>query len=71
MYILTMKRHPSLTQDVLLEAIERRITSLDNPGFCIKCGEEHYECEPDARRYKCENCETNTVYAPEVILGII
>jgi len=57
-----------LTTEILMDAIERRDTHLDNPGFCIKCGEEHFECEPDARGYKCDSCGTDTVYAPEEIL---
>jgi hypothetical protein len=67
-----MKLHPRLTVEVLLEMAERRDSSLDNPGVCIKCGEEQEGCEPDARKYKCEHCGENTVYAPEeLLMGII
>lgn len=51
-----MKLHPSLTEDVIVEAVERGMTGLDSPGFCIACGAEADGCEPDARRYKCESC---------------
>lgn len=56
----------------LMDAIERRETSLDNPGFCSACGEEVSGCEPDAAGYDCESCGAEgTVSAPERILGII
>lgn len=57
--------HPSLTQDVILEACERRLSSLDNPGFCVSCGVEHGSCEPDAREYQCEACGEKQVYGCE------
>jgi hypothetical protein len=44
------------------------MTSLDNPGFCVVCGEENEGCEPDARRYRCEFCHNMSVYGAEEIL---
>jgi len=59
-------------QDQLIEAIERRQTSLDNPGFCVECGEERDGCEPDVRQYPCESCGcSSSVYAPEELLFLI
>lgn len=63
-----MKIHPSITQDRIVEAVERRMSSLDNPGFCIECGEDAEYCEPDARRYRCEYCEARGVYGAEELL---
>ena len=63
--------HPSITFDVIRDAIERRETSLDHPGFCIDCGEEHFECEPDARNYECENCGKLKVFGAEEILFML
>ena len=40
----------------------------DNLGFCLDCGEEHSNIEPDARRYKCEACGELRVYGAEEIL---
>ena len=42
-------------------------------GFCIACGSEHYECEPDARKYHCNNCNEDKVYGAEelLIMGIL
>lgn len=45
--------HSTLTLQRVIEAIERYDTTLDNPGFCLACGEEQEGCEPDAREYTC------------------
>ena len=63
-----MKIHPSITEDRIVEACERRMTSLDNPGFCLACGNEQGGCEPDARRYQCEACGEHAVYGAEELL---
>lgn len=54
--------HKSLTLDRVGEAVQREMTTLDNPGFCIACGEEADGCEPDAQAYKCERCGKRAVY---------
>lgn len=66
-----LKVHDSITLERLLDACNRRETTLDNPGFCIKCGEEQEGTEPDARKYDCEACETATVYGAEELLLMI
>jgi hypothetical protein len=63
-----MKMHSKLTTEVIMEAVERHNTSLDNPGFCVKCGNEQEGCEPDARRYECEACGEKAVYGAEELL---
>ena len=40
----------------------------ESGGFCINCGEEAFGVEPDARKYKCENCCENAVYGIEELL---
>jgi hypothetical protein len=62
------QRHPSITVDRVVEACERTMASLDNPGFCLACGEEAEGCEPDARRYVCESCGAPQVYGAEELL---
>lgn len=37
-------------------------------GFCLACGHEQDGCEPDARRYTCEECGEKRVYGAEEIL---
>lgn len=63
-----MKIHPDITLDKVMEAVERRNTTLDNPGFCIACGEEAEGCEPDARCYECDHCGKRYVFGAEELL---
>jgi hypothetical protein len=65
---VAMKLHPTITNELLVGAVERSMFGLDNPGFCIDCGNEQEGCEPDARRYKCEACGENAVYGAEELL---
>ena len=55
---------PRPTLNQVMTAVE----SDENIGFCLDCGEEHYQIEPDARRYKCEACGEHRVYGAEEIL---
>jgi hypothetical protein len=57
-----------VTAEAVADAVERRMISLDNPGFCVVCGEENEGCEPDAQRYRCEFCHNMSVYGAEEIL---
>jgi hypothetical protein len=63
-----MKIHQSLTSEVIMEAVERQMYDLDNPGFCISCGHEQGGCEPDARKYECEACGERQVYGAQELL---
>ncbi len=63
-----MKIHPSITIERVTEAVEREMSTLDNPGFCTACGEEADGCEPDARKYTCEYCDEKAVYGAEELL---
>jgi hypothetical protein len=42
-------------------------------GFCIECGFEQGGCEPDARKYECEECGKKSVYGAEEIalMGLV
>ena len=67
----TFKVHDSITFKRVEEAVERYNNSLDNPGFCLECGEEADQCEPDARDYECEHCGANRVMgAMEILLCV-
>lgn len=59
-----MKLPPNLTIDHIMEAVE----ADDNLGFCLKCGAEASEVEPDARAYTCEECNENAVYGAQELL---
>ncbi len=63
-----MKMHPSITVERVTGAVEREMSTLDNPGFCTACGEEADGCEPDARKYSCEYCGEKAVYGAEELL---
>jgi hypothetical protein len=53
----------------LLEAVEAEMFGLENPGFCLSCGEKVEGVEPDARDYTCECCGEPCVYgAAEVLM---
>ena len=66
-----MKTHPSITEARILDACQRHMTSLDDPGFCLACGNEQGGCEPDARRYRCEACGEFQVYGAEELAMMI
>ena len=63
-----MKMHKTLTTERITEAVERRLRSLDNPGFCATCGFEADACEPDAQHYVCESCGEHEVFGAEELL---
>lgn len=66
-----MRLHPSITAERVLDACERRARSLDNPGFCVACGEDHEGCEPDARGYYCEFCGEDAVFGAEELIELV
>ncbi len=67
--MLDRKHWPaSITDERLLAAAEQRMFGLDSTGFCLACGHEQGGCEPDARRYLCESCDTRHVYGAEELL---
>jgi Zn finger protein HypA/HybF involved in hydrogenase expression len=57
---------------VTLNQIMAAIEADDCLGFCLACGEEAYNVEPDARRYTCESCGKAQVYGAKelLIMGI-
>ncbi len=63
-----MKIHKSITAARIIEACERRATSLDSPGFCLACGADAEGVEPDAVEYVCEACGEPKVYGCDELL---
>ncbi len=57
----------SLSLDDVMDALERRMTCLDDPGFCLACGAEADGCEPDARRYERAACGDRMVFGAEEV----
>ncbi len=44
----------------------------ENVGFCMACGEERGNVEPDARHYHCDSCGEDQVFgAEEIILNFL
>ena len=66
-----MKLHPSITLDRVVEAVERYHSSLDNPGFCLACGDDADGVEPDARNYECESCGATEVFGADEVLMML
>ena len=66
--MVKIRIHKSVTEDMVLRAVERGNLTLDNPGICIACGNEQEGCEPDARDYVCEACGERAVYGAEELL---
>jgi hypothetical protein len=61
-------RKITITMSAFLEATDNDL------GFCTECGEFTTSCcEPDARRYACEQCEEPSVYGTEeaLFMGLI
>lgn len=44
--------------------------SLDDVGYCLECGWERYQTEPDACNYPCDNedCGKNQVFGAQEIM---
>jgi hypothetical protein len=63
------KIHPSLTEELVCEAVERTMLECENIGYCLACGAEHCDgIEPDARSYTCESCRAPAVYGAQEML---
>lgn len=60
--------HSSVTESRVLELARDALTDLHHPGICLACGEDHDECEPDAREHQCYSCHQRAVYGAEAIL---
>ena len=61
--------HKSLTDDRICDAAEQSMFYDVYPGFCVVCGRESNDCEPDARKYRCDDCGKRSVYgAAELVI---
>lgn len=60
--------HAGVSEQAIMEACGRRLTTLDNPGFCLACGFEADGVEPDACEYECEACGEAQVFGCEELM---
>ena len=46
---------------------------FDQAGFCIACGDEAYNVEPDTKNRLCESCGERQVFGTEeiAIMGLV
>jgi DNA-directed RNA polymerase subunit RPC12/RpoP len=51
-----------------LDDVMSAIENEEYMGFCVDCGAEAYNVEPDAREYECEECGAQAVYGAEELL---
>ena len=51
-----------------LETLMTEIEQDENTGYCLACGEQADNIEPDARKYKCESCNMPKVYGSQELL---
>lgn len=56
------------SRKVTLARVMRAVRNDHMVGFCLACGAERDSVEPDARKYRCEQCEQLEVYGAEEIL---
>ena len=66
--LLMLLLHKNITQDIVLDAVKRQMFGMDNPGFCIACGEEAEGCDPDSRNLTCDYCGERQVFGA-LLLG--
>lgn len=63
-----MTIHASITTERVCAAVEGHNTTLDNPGFCTRCGADAESVEPDAEGCECEICGAPAVCGAEELL---
>lgn len=60
-----------MAQKITLDRVMAAVEADDNLGFCLACGAEAWEVEPDTRKDHCEECGANKVYGAQEILLMI
>ena len=63
---IVMKKNKQSVVETAMGLMEEDIDTIE--GVCIECGEVTHGVEPDAEKYKCDGCETNTVYGAQQIV---
>lgn len=57
--------------NVSLDRVISAVEADENLGFCLSCGKEAYDVEPDARDLKCDFCGESDVYGAEECLVML
>ena len=68
---MQIRIHNSITPRRIEEAVRSQMFGTENPGFCIKCGADADGCEPDARKYHCDECDSNAVYGAQEVMMMV
>lgn len=74
---MNIRRNPEtgriIMQKPSLAWCEEVIQGDNSTGWCLACGSERDETEPDAERYECDACGMHHVYGAEqlVLMGRI
>jgi hypothetical protein len=63
--------HVSLTRDRVEKGAIATVFDSANKGFCIACGADVENIEPDARAYNCRRCGRAKVYGAEEVLFML
>ena len=58
----------SKIQNIKLTEETYKYFCSDYEGICLKCRSTQSGCEPDARKYVCDNCNANSVYGTEMLM---
>lgn len=62
------ERTANMHKSITYKRVAAAVLEDENLGFCRKCGEEQYGCEPDARNYECDSCGAKEVFGAEELL---
>jgi len=62
-----MKKKPAYKRIKLTEDTYRMLDS-DSMGVCRACLTPMCECEPDAKKYKCDGCGEKAVYGAQELM---
>jgi len=57
-----------LDYDEVFAAAEEQMFGTGTMGFCVECGAESYNCEPDAAEYVCDACGERRVFGATEIM---
>jgi hypothetical protein len=66
-----MEEEAKMPIKITIDQVMRAVEADDYQGFCIACGAEAQNVEPDARRLKCESCGEPRVYGAEELLLVM